>query len=182
MLHQSDIPILLIDADYCGAEQTTENLVGFSNGQSAAGCAVENATNLGIPEGLTIFADIEGTANVDADWLRGYYEGVTATGYSVGFYADGDGNFQQPFCSAVSVNSAMASAPIWANQDQTGRTTRANHPDFSGAQVPSCSTQGALVTLQYGSPASDSENGANFPADPNLDTNIMYSSFVEFLW
>jgi glycoside hydrolase-like protein len=104
--HRLRVGILPIYNDYsCSA------VSGYDTGRSYASAATAAASNLGIPAGRAIAIDIEppgdacpGAANVDAGFVQGWYDGVTAAHYAPAYYGNGTAGseFASAWCAAVS--------------------------------------------------------------------------------
>ena len=92
-------------------EYNCSNVVGYDTGYSYGIAATHAAAGLGIPAGRAIAIDIEppgdacpGAANVDAGFVQGWYDGVTAAHYAPAYYGNGTAGseFASAWCSAVS--------------------------------------------------------------------------------
>ncbi|UTI41164.1 glycoside hydrolase domain-containing protein [Niallia sp. RD1] len=79
LIHSNEVDILLI---YNGFTDAT----GFDNGVNEAKKAVELAQELGAPDGVAIFADIEPNYPVDAAFIEGWYDEVSKSAYEPAIY------------------------------------------------------------------------------------------------
>jgi hypothetical protein len=183
-LHSSGYPLLLVDNDLGytteGANQCTGNgcvLHGYANGGNAGRNSVKNARNLGAASGTGLFIDIEGGSNIDADWIRGYFDAVDPSEFVAGFYASTctrcGFTFAGSYCSAVKTEPAVGSRSImFTMYHNPGRTTKADAPRFAPVP-PACA--GNTLVWQYGEPGSN-------PKGPNVDTDLVHPSAVGLLW
>ena len=104
--HRLRLGILPIYNDY-----NCSNVSGYDTGRAYASAATAAASNLGISAGRAIAIDIEapgdacpGAANVDAGFIQGWYDGVTAARYAPAYYGNGTAGseFGNAWCAAVS--------------------------------------------------------------------------------
>ena len=104
--HRLRLGILPIYNDYnCSA------VVGYDTGRAYAFAATSAASNLGIPAGRAIAIDIEapgdacpGAGDVDAGFVQGWFDGITAARYAPAYYGNGTAGseFASAWCNAVS--------------------------------------------------------------------------------
>ncbi|HET8845149.1 MAG TPA: peptidoglycan-binding protein [Ktedonobacteraceae bacterium] len=146
-LHGQGISILPIQSDLGG--DTT-----YSTGTSRGNQSVSAARALGIPAGKVIIADVETSSAIDAGWIEGWYDTVTAAGYIVGFYENANtssSKFSGAFCSAVSANSNIARSILFSAGPITGRTSVSSAPAFA-PRILTCSgaAKGQTLAWQYG--------------------------------
>lgn len=155
-IHSHGIHILVIESDF--GNDTT-----LSNGVSRANQAISKAHSLGIPKGTAIFSDIEAKSSVDAGWIEGWYNTISAAGYVPGYYNNPyaeSSHFDSAFCSAVSSNGNIASRGIlFSAEPDTGRTSAAHAPAFAPA-YPFCNghATGRPLVWQYGLAGGNSVN------------------------
>jgi len=109
--------ILPIYNDYdCSAVSGHDTGVGYAANAASA------AASLGIPKGTVLVIDIEPpgpwcSGNIDAPFVLGWYEGITAAGYAPGYYGDGTASstFASAWCGAVSTNPQIATdSYLWS--------------------------------------------------------------------
>lgn len=171
---QNSVLILVIDYN-----PGTDTLIGYQSGRDFANTAVLNAQRLGIPSSVAIFANIEPDtlADVDSGWIKGWFDGISAGGYEVGYYGDPEASeFSTAYCQAVSENPSIGSeSVIWSFQPFVGRTTKADAPNFA-PQTPPCA--GSVLAWQYGI----ARDGDGFPAEPNIDTDLVNVELGPKLW
>jgi peptidoglycan hydrolase-like protein with peptidoglycan-binding domain len=147
-IHSQGIPIMVLDSS------VTSNDTTYSTGVWMANRVIAKAHTLGIPAGVAIFSDIENTSPVDAAFIEGWYDTISASGYKPGYYANplaGSSQFSGAFCTAISSNANIASQSIlWPDEPSIGWTTKANAPAFAPTS-PSCNGHavGNVLAWQY---------------------------------
>jgi hypothetical protein len=130
---------------------------GYATGLQYATEASAAATNLGIPQGSVLAVDIEppgpycpGAASVDAGFIEGWFDGITATGFAPMYYGNGTAGseFGNAWCGAVAARPEVALASyLWSFEPSLwGRFTRASAPGYS-PQQPGCTAN--LAAWQY---------------------------------
>lgn len=155
-LHSQGIRILVIQSDI-------GNNTSYSTGVSRANEALSKASSLGIPKGTAIFADIETKSAIDAGWIEGWYNTISAAGYVPGYYENPyatSSKFTGAFCSAVSANSNIATRSIlFSAEPIKGRTASKSAPPFAPVSL-SCNGQatGRTLVWQYGLAGGNSVN------------------------
>jgi len=172
--HRYHMGILPIYNDY-----HCSNVVGYGAGRQYAGAATEAAVGLGIPEGRALVIDIEppgdacpGAANVDAGFVLGWYDGVTAANYVPAYYGDGTAGkeFGSAWCAAVTSRPEIGEESfLWSFQPSLlGRFNRGNAPGFA-PNLPGCHAH--MLAWQYVLSAGD---------DPDVDQDELVSELP--LW
>ncbi len=147
-IHSRGIHILVIESD-AGHDTTS------SAGVARAKQALAKAHSLGIPKGTAIFSDLEARSSVDAGWIEGWYNTISAAGYVPGYYGNPyaeSSKFDGAYCSAVSHNGNIATRGIlFSAEPDTGRTSAAHAPGFAPAH-PYCNghATGRPLVWQYG--------------------------------
>ncbi len=147
-IHSQGIPIMVLDSS------VTSNDTTYSTGVWMANRVIGKAHNLGIPQGVAIFSDIENTSPVDAAFVEGWYDTITSSGYKAGYYVNprsGSSQFSSAFCTAIGSNANIASQSIlWSDEPSMGWTTKANAPAFAPA-LPYCNSHavGNMLAWQY---------------------------------
>lgn len=155
-IHSHGIHILVLESD--AGHDTT-----MSAGVARANQAIAKAHSLGIPKGTAIFSDIETRSKVDAGWIEGWYNTISAAGYVPGYYNNpftGSSGFTSAYCSAVSSNGNIASRGIlFSAEPSTGRTSAVHAPVFNPA-FPHCNGRatGHPLVWQYGLAGGNSVN------------------------
>jgi Domain of unknown function (DUF1906) len=144
---------------------------GFESGVKQAKAAIQAAGDLGIPEGTALFADIEPTYPVDSEFIRGWFETVSASNYESGIY----GIFDQDRALYKAYNQAAESNPdilkenyIWTSSPSVGITTQKEAPEFA----PQAPDNSLALGWQYGIDAQAC----------NIDTNLFDGDLLEVLW
>jgi hypothetical protein len=130
---------------------------GYATGQRYATEASSAATSLGIPKGRVLAIDIEpygdqcpGAVNVDAGFVQGWFDGISAAGYAPTYYGNGTAGteFASAWCGAVAAQPEVATRSyLWSFQPSLlGSFTKANAPGFA-PYSPGCA--GQMVAWQY---------------------------------
>ncbi|GGA80796.1 glycoside hydrolase domain-containing protein [Ornithinibacillus halotolerans] len=161
LLHDNDIKILVI-------YNHVEDARGYDNGVAHAEEAIAMASDLGIPEGVAIFVDIEPDYPVDAEFMEGWYDAMSDSDYEPGVY----GVFSEEndiFAAYESMkNEAQENTIVWTAFPQAEITTKEDAPEFD----PTGPEKSKLYGWQY---AIDGETC-------NIDTNLFNGNMMEFLW
>ncbi|WP_245805836.1 glycoside hydrolase domain-containing protein [Bacillus alkalicellulosilyticus] len=166
LLHDNGVSILVIYNHF--TDGTT-----YEKGVSEAETAIEYAQNIGVPEGVAIFANVEPFYPIDSAFIQGWYDTIDPSEYTPAIYGvfspDGDNNVRIAFEAAVDDNpEILDNTIIWTNQPQIGITTEANAPEFD-PQGP----ENALTwAWQYGIDAETC----------NIDTVLYESAILDFVW
>jgi len=166
-LHEQGVKILPIYNHFTDA--TT-----YERGVAEAEQAIRLAGEAGIPEGVAIFADVEPDYPVDAEFLRGWTETMLDSPYVPGLYAvlveASDSKALRSYLSFARQHQELASAlAVWTSDVEVGITTKANAPQ---AYAPEAEAVTTVDVWQYGIDAEAC----------NIDTNLMRSSFMDYLW
>jgi len=144
---------------------------GYEQGRKAANNAAFHARELGIPNGIPLFANVEQFFDIDDEWIQGWTEAIVTSGYRSGIYNDPvTGAFNQAFCNAVKENDSVKVLNIlWSAQPELESSGPQNPPNYN-PKGPDCG--GNVWVWQY------SRNVTQCP----IDTNLAYSSFANILW
>lgn len=164
LIHSNDIKILVIWNHFTDA-------TGFENGQTEAEEAIQLANDLGIPDGVAIFADIEPSFPVDSEFIRGWYEGINASGFIPGIYGifDEERALYSAFERAAENNSDIQeNTYIWTAAPNVGITTESNAPEYQ----PNAPENALIGGWQYGIDAQAC----------NIDTNLFDGNLADVLW
>jgi hypothetical protein len=154
-------------------------VVGYGAGRQYAAAAAEAAWGLGIPKGRALVIDIEppgsacpGAAYVDAAFIQGWYDGLTATQYVAAYYGDGTGGkeFGSAWCGAVAAKPEIAqNSYVWSFQPSlTGGFGKGNAPGYA-PNAPGCAAHSSA--WQYVLSAG---------GDPDVDQDLIVSELP--LW
>jgi hypothetical protein len=122
------------------------NVVGYGAGHQYASAATQAAAGLGIPKGVALVIDIEppgdacpGAVNVDAGFIHGWYDGITAAQYVAAYYGDGTAGkeFGSAWCAAVTSRPEIGeNSYLWSFQPSLlGNFSKSNAPGFSPNQT-----------------------------------------------
>ncbi len=148
-----------------------DNATGYDNGTAHAMEAIKLAGELGIPEGVAIFADIEPGYPVDSEFIQGWFETIVASNYKSGIYGvfDPEQALFKAFQEAGKSNGAILEQNyIWTAAPSAGITAEAKAPEFK----PSAPEGSLAWGWQYG-----------LDADVcNIDTNLFKRELVDVLW
>ncbi len=176
LAHSQHIAILPIYNDY-----DCSNVSGYDTARGYAAAAVAAAQALSIPAGRVVAVDIEppgdacpGAANVDADFIRGWYDCVTAAGYVPVYYGNGTAGseFGSAYCAAQAQNNAIGNnAYIWSFEPSlvSPGLSKANAPEWQPYD-PGCRAH--LGAWQYQIDV--------FSPNPNVDSDEALSTLP--LW
>ncbi|WP_413375592.1 glycoside hydrolase domain-containing protein [Alkalihalobacillus sp. 1P02AB] len=164
LIHSNDAQILLIYNQF-------EDATGYDNGVAQAQGAIELANEIGAPDGVAIFANIEPIYPVDAAFLEGWYDEISASSYEPAIYGifASDETLTAAFNEAVENNSTiLADTFLWSAAPNIGITTEENAPEFD-VEAPEDSLS---YGWQYGIDAETC----------NIDTNLFQSELTDALW
>lgn len=177
-LHQHNVPILVVDQDFANVPNN-DTLRGYDTGHRSGLHAADKATALGMPTSVAIHANVESGTNIDAAFIRGWYEGLSSRGYKVGYYANlspTTSNFRGPFCDAVQANPAVGSSLLWSSTPSSNnRTGPSDKPAYNPHDRPCGERSGQNAEIwQYALAGSG--------GGPSIDTNEMLGAYAESLF
>lgn len=164
LLHQQGIKIIPIYNHFTNA--TT-----YESGVQEAQAAIAYAQQIGIPEGKAIFADIEPTYPVDEAFIHGWVETLLGSPYKPGIYGvfTNESALTAAYQAAIAANQNVQSQTIiWSSNPDPGVTPQTNAPEFQ----PGAPENVPVSIWQYGI---DGETC-------NIDTNLIQSNILDFLW
>jgi Domain of unknown function (DUF1906) len=144
---------------------------GFENGVKQAKAAIQAAGDLGVPEGTALFADIEPTYPVDSEFIRGWFETISASNYESGIYGifDQDRALFKAYTQAAEGNpDILKENYVWTSSPSVGITTQKEAPEYA----PQAPDNSLALGWQYGIDAMAC----------NIDTNLFDSDLLEVLW
>ncbi|HUZ86666.1 MAG TPA: glycoside hydrolase domain-containing protein [Candidatus Baltobacterales bacterium] len=155
------------------------NVSGYATGNGYAAAAAAAASTLGIPSGRALAIDIEppgdacpGAANVDAGFIQGWFDGITAAHYVPAYYGNGTAGseFAGAWCGAVGAQAEVGTESyLWSFEPSLlGSYTKATAPNYSPEQT-GCA--GIMAAWQY-----ELSAGSN----PDVDTDEALSKLP--LW
>lgn len=155
------------------------NVSGYDTGAGYATAAVAAAKNLRVPVGSVIAVDIEPpgpycSGAVDAPFIHGWYDGITAAGYVPVYYGNGSSGseFATAWCQAQSEQSQIATHSfIWSFEPSldSGGWSKSNQPGW-GPYVTGCPD--SVAAWQYQIDV--------FSPNPNIDSDEALSTLP--LW
>jgi hypothetical protein len=164
LLHSNEINILVIWNHFTDG-------TGYENGQNEATEAVETARELGIPEGVALFANVEPIYPIDSEFIQGWHAVVSESEYNSGIYGifDPSEELYAAFEAAAEEDSSiMDTMFVWTAAPNEGITTEENAPEYN-PDYP----EGALIGgWQYGIDAETC----------HIDTNIFDGNILKVLW
>ncbi|MBX9973892.1 glycoside hydrolase domain-containing protein [Cytobacillus firmus] len=164
LLQGNDIKLLVIWNRFNDA-------TGLENGQSEARAAVQLAQELGIPEGVAIFADIEPDYPVDSSFIEGWYQAMEESPYHPGLYGifDKEQALTKSFSQAAAENSSLLENTfIWTAAPNVGITEQNKAPGYK----PEAPANSLIAGWQYGIDAKAC----------NIDTNLFNKDILDVLW
>ncbi|MCB5239021.1 glycoside hydrolase domain-containing protein [Niallia circulans] len=164
LIHSNEADILLI---YNGFTDAT----GFDNGVNEAKKAIELAQELGAPEGVAIFADIEPNYPVDAAFIEGWYDEVSKSAYEpaiYGIFDSGEALTNAFNKAAENKGEIKENTYLWSASPNIGITTEEEAPEYN-------------VDAPEGSLAYGWQYGIN-DETCNIDTNLFNSNLTDVLW
>jgi len=144
---------------------------GYDNGVSHAQAAIQLASDLGIPEGVALFLDIEPNYPIDAEFIKGWYDEISSSQYKSGIYGifDSERELFAAYKTAVEKNKEIGENTfIWTAAPNIGITTKDEAPEFK----PDAPEETKAVGWQYGIDAETC----------NIDTNLFEGDLLEVLW
>jgi Domain of unknown function (DUF1906) len=155
------------------------NVSGYATGIGYAAAATAAASALGIPSGRALAIDIEppgdacpGAANVDAGFIQGWFDGITAARYVPAYYGNGTAGseFAGAWCGAVGAQAEVGTESyLWSFEPSLlGSYNKATAPNYSPYQT-GCA--GTMAAWQY-----ELSAGSN----PDVDTDEALSKLP--LW
>lgn len=164
LLHSNDIQVLVIWNHFTDA-------TGYENGKNEAQQAIAKAEELGIPEGVAIFADIEPNYPVDSEFIRGWYEVMNQSNYASGIYGifDAEQALYNAFNEAASADQEiLENTYLWTAAPNVGITPESEAPEYQ----PDAPKNALVGGWQYGIDAEEC----------NIDTNLFNADITEVLW
>ncbi|WP_246050077.1 glycoside hydrolase domain-containing protein [Aquibacillus sediminis] len=161
LLHENDVRILVIYNHFNDAR-------GYERGIEEAERAINMASELGIPNGVGLFADIEPSYPVDHEFIQGWYDTIESSNYQVGLYGVFDEGSELVSAYNATNQEAQENTVVWTAYPQKEITTKENAPSYA--------PQGPDASLLYGwQYAIESEKC-------NIDTNLFQQEINEYLW
>lgn len=163
-LHSNNIKILVIWNHFTKA-------TGYANGQREAQEAIVKAQELGIPQSTALFADIEPNYPVDSEFIKGWVETISSSGYKPGIYGifQADKDLYKAFEEAArNSNKLLEQTYIWTASPSTGITSAANAPAYK----PDAPKSSLIGGWQYGIEAQSC----------HIDTNLFSGNIMDSLW
>ena len=164
LIHSNEADILLIQNGFTDA-------TGFDNGVNEAKKAVELAQELGAPDGVAIFADIEPNYPVDAAFIEGWYDKVSKSAYEpaiYGIFDSGEALTNAFNKAAENKGEIKENTYLWSASPNIGITTEEEAPEYN-------------VDAPEGSLAYGWQYGIN-DETCNIDTNLFNSNLTDVLW
>ncbi|OLS33985.1 glycoside hydrolase domain-containing protein [Bacillus sp. MRMR6] len=163
-LHNQGIKIIPIFNHFTDA--TT-----YEQGIAEAEEAIAYAENLGIPQGIAIFADIEPGYPVDEAFIRGWVDTLLDSPYHPGIYGvfRSDRDVTAAYQAAAANSQTVADETIiWSSNPEPGITAQADAPAFE----PGAPENINVSIWQYGIDGQTC----------NIDTNLIKSDILDSLW
>ncbi|WP_328703106.1 glycoside hydrolase domain-containing protein [Alkalihalobacterium elongatum] len=164
-LHEQGVSILVIYNHF--TDGTT-----YEKGVAEAEQAIAYAEEIGVPEQVAIFANVEPEYPIDSAFIQGWYDTLQPSIYYAAIYGlfDEESDVYVAYEGAINENPEIAENMIvWANQPQIGITTEENAPEDYNPAAPNDWLNWAW---QYGIDAETC----------NIDTNLFQSIIFDYLW
>jgi hypothetical protein len=144
----------------------------YEKGVQEAAVAISLAKELGIPEGVYIFADIEPDYPVDSKFILGWYDTISKSPYSPGIYGvfSNEQELTVAYKEVISSNENLQDELItWhSGSPLIGVTSEEEAPTFS-PEVPEFVS---VSIWQYGIDGDQC----------NIDTNLINPTLINQLW
>ncbi|WP_164669868.1 glycoside hydrolase domain-containing protein [Virgibacillus doumboii] len=161
LLHENNVRILVIYNHFTDA-------TGYDHGVKEAEQAIEYAKELGIPDGVAIFGDIEPSFPVTSAFMEGWYDALSSSSYKPGIYGVFDeGSSIMKAYNAMSKN-AQKNTIVWSAFPQNEITTKENAPKYN----PNGPKNAKLYGWQYAIEAEQC----------NIDNNLFRNEMLDYLW
>lgn len=161
LLHENNVRILVIYNHFTDA-------TGYDHGVEEAQQAISYAKDLGIPDGVALFGDIEPSFPVDSAFMEGWYDTLSDSAYVPGIY----GVFDEGSAILKSYNSTKQATQentvVWSAFPQNEITTKENAPEYN----PHGPENSMLYGWQYAIEAEQC----------NIDTNLFQDEMLDYLW
>ncbi|RFB16842.1 DUF1906 domain-containing protein [Bacillus sp. HNG] len=144
---------------------------GYDNGVAHAKDALKLAGEIGIPENIAIFADIEPDYPVDSEFINGWFDTIVGSKYKSGIYGvfDPEQALFKAYQEAGKSNGAILEQNyIWTAAPSVGVTAESKAPEFN----PSAPAGSLAWGWQYGLESKSC----------NIDTNLFKRELVDVLW
>ncbi|MDR4888579.1 DUF1906 domain-containing protein [Fredinandcohnia sp. QZ13] len=144
---------------------------GYDNGVAHAKEALKLAGEIGVPEGVAIFADIEPDYPVDSEFIKGWFDTIVGSKYKSGIYGvfDPEQALFKAYQKAGKSNGAILEQNyIWTAAPSVGITAESKAPEFN----PSAPEGSLAWGWQYGLESKSC----------NIDTNLFKRELVDVLW
>ncbi len=160
-LHDKNVKILVIYNHFTDA-------TGYEHGVKEAERAIEYAKELGIPDGVALFGDIEPNFPVNSAFIDGWYDTLADSAYKPAIY----GVFDEGSALVEAYNAANQETKentiVWTAFPQGEITTKENAPEYN--------PQGPKGSMLYGwQYALEAEKCT-------IDTNLFEEEMLKFLW
>lgn len=160
-IHSKGVKLLLI-------YNSIQSPMGYGRGYAAAIDAVLSAQILGVSKGVPLFANIERSFQIDAEWIQGWTEAIVMSGYRSGIYNDPvTGDFNKAFCAAVRENEKIKALNILWSAEPEMEPSGPRNPLVYSPTAPDCG--GNVWAWQY------SRRVTSCPVDTDLVSYELYN-------
>lgn len=160
-LHEQGVRILPIHNHFT-------NATGYDHGVAEAQEAIDYAENLGIPDGVALFADIEPGFPVTSAFMEGWYDTLSDSVYEPGIYGVFDEGSDILIAYNAMSQAAKENTVVWTAFPQYEVTTKANAPEYN--------PQGPESSLLYG------WQYAIVAEQCTIDTDLYQNEILAYLW
>ncbi|SFB28794.1 protein of unknown function [Lentibacillus halodurans] len=160
-LHDNDVRLLVIYNHFNDA-------TGYDHGVEEAEQAIEYAEDLGIPDGVAIFGDIEPNFPVDTAFMKGWYDTLSESAYEPALYGVFDEGSALIEAYKAADEELRENTVVWTAYPQNEVTAKDNAPEYN----PQGPDNAMVYGWQYGL---ESEQC-------NIDTNLFQDEMLDYLW
>lgn len=160
-LHDNNVQILVI-------HNQLDDATGYDQGVEEAQQAISLAEDIGVPEGVALFVDIEPSFPVDSAFMEGWFDTLNDSSYESGMY----GVFDEGSAILEAYNAAdqqmRENTIVWSAFPQAEITTKENAPEYN----PQGPDDAKLYGWQYAIEAEQC----------TIDTNLFQNEMLDYLW
>src|SRR5699024_9711653 len=130
--------------------------------------AIEMAEELGVPEGVAIFGDIEPDFPVDSAFIEGWYETLEDSQYEPALYGVFDEESELMIAYNDTEEEVQENTIVWTAYPQEDVTTEDDAPEYD----PQGPENAKVYGWQY---AIDAETCV-------IDTNLFQNEMLDYVW
>ena len=160
-LHEQSVRILPIHNHFT-------NATGYDHGVAEAQEAIGYAEDLGIPNGVALFADIEPGYPVTSAYMEGWYDTLSDSAYEPGIYGVFNDGSDLVIAYHAMSQEARENIVVWTSFPAYEITTKANAPKYN----PEGPKDSLLYGWQYAIGAEQC----------TIDTDLYQNEMLDYLW